>query len=88
VLLQLVGACGAAAGKPVGVCGEAAADPVLAPILVGLGVTSLSMANQAIPAVRQALAARTLTDCQRLATAAVAAPDAAAVRHLAAGTDH
>ncbi len=39
---------GAAAGKPVGVCGEAAADPLLAAVLVGLGVTSLSMAPAAI----------------------------------------
>ena len=35
-------------GKPVGVCGEAAADPLLACVLVGLGITSLSMAASAI----------------------------------------
>jgi phosphotransferase system enzyme I (PtsI) len=82
-LLDLVAACaraGQAAGKPVGVCGEAAADPALAPVLVGLGVTSLSMAPPAIPAVREALAAVTLDQCRRLAAAAVAAPDAAAAR--------
>jgi phosphotransferase system enzyme I (PtsI) len=42
-LVGLVAEAGAAAGKPVGVCGEAAADPALAPVLTGLGVTSLSM---------------------------------------------
>jgi phosphoenolpyruvate-protein phosphotransferase (PTS system enzyme I) len=85
-LLDLVAACaraGRAASKPVGVCGEAAADPALAPVLVGLGVTSLSMAPPAIPAVREALAAVTLDQCRRIAAAAVAAPDAAAARATA-----
>ncbi|WP_430780318.1 phosphoenolpyruvate--protein phosphotransferase [Actinoplanes sp. G11-F43] len=84
-LLQLIGVCGEAgraAGKPVGVCGEAAADPLLAPVLVGLGVTSLSMSPRAIPQVRAALAARTEADCRRLAELAVAAPDAAEARKL------
>lgn len=76
-LLSLIAACGdagRAAGKPVGVCGEAAADPALAPVLVGLGVTSLSMAPRAVPAVRESLAAVTLDDCRRQAAAAVASP--------------
>jgi len=54
------------------VCGEAAADPALAPVLVGLGVTSLSMAARSVAAVREALAAVTLDECRRLATAALA----------------
>lgn len=68
-LLRLVGLCaeaGLRAGKPVGVCGEAAGDPRLAPVLVGLGVTSLSMAAVRVPAVREALKALTLEECQRL----------------------
>ncbi|WP_229072352.1 phosphoenolpyruvate--protein phosphotransferase [Actinoplanes sp. DH11] len=86
-LLQLIGICGAAGratGKPVGVCGEAASDPGLAPILVGLGVTSLSMSPRAIPPVRAALAGRTADDCRRLAELAVAAPDATEARKLVA----
>src|SRR6516165_338720 len=43
-LLSMCAAAGAAVAKPVGVCGEAASDPALAVVLVGLGVTSLSMA--------------------------------------------
>ena len=35
-------------GKPVGVCGEAAADPLLACVLHGFGITSLSMAASAM----------------------------------------
>ncbi len=69
-LLDLVGmtaAAGAAAGKSVGVCGEAAASPRLALVLVGLGVTSLSMSASAVADVRDALAAVTLADCRDLA---------------------
>lgn len=87
-LLQLIAACASAgreAGKPVGVCGEAASDPGLAVVLTGLGITSLSMAPRSIPAVREALAARTLADCQRAAEAALAAPDATSARAAVLG---
>ncbi|NBE99928.1 phosphoenolpyruvate--protein phosphotransferase [Nonomuraea sp. KC401] len=73
-LLQLIGMCaraGREAGKPVGVCGEAAGDPLLAPLLAGLGVTSLSMAPVCVPAVREALAGLTSEECQRRAEEAV-----------------
>jgi phosphotransferase system enzyme I (PtsI) len=70
-LIELTGAAGDAARKPVGVCGEAAADPKLAPVLVGLGVTSLSMAPSALPEVRAALAEHTLAECRALAADAL-----------------
>jgi phosphotransferase system enzyme I (PtsI) len=69
-----------AAGKPIGVCGESAGDPLLALVLVGLGVTSLSMAPGKVPAVRVALAAHTQLDCQRLAAAAREAATAVEAR--------
>jgi phosphotransferase system enzyme I (PtsI) len=83
-LLELTAAAGLAAGKPVGVCGEAAADPLLATVLVGLGVTSLSMAAGSVADVRQALAGRTLQECREAARQALAAPDPAAARAAAA----
>ncbi|MBN9158204.1 phosphoenolpyruvate--protein phosphotransferase [Microbacterium sp.] len=61
---------GRTAGKPLGVCGESAGDPLLALVLVGLGVSSLSMAPGKVPAVRVALTHHTQLDCQRLAAAA------------------
>ncbi|TMR91221.1 phosphoenolpyruvate--protein phosphotransferase [Nonomuraea basaltis] len=73
-LLDLIAMCaqaGREAGKPVGVCGEAAGDPLLAPLLVGLGVTSLSMAPVCVPAVREALAGLTLEECRERALAAL-----------------
>jgi phosphotransferase system enzyme I (PtsI) len=69
-LLRLVGmvaSAGAEAGKPVGVCGEAAADPSLAPVLVGLGVTSLSMNAVALAGVGAALREVDLTACREAA---------------------
>uniref|UniRef100_UPI0022A7D9AC phosphoenolpyruvate--protein phosphotransferase n=1 Tax=Puerhibacterium puerhi TaxID=2692623 RepID=UPI0022A7D9AC len=82
-VLELVRAtCDGAAerGRPVGVCGEAAGDPVLAPVLVGLGVTSLSMAPRALGDVGAVLAATSSDACRELARAALAAPDAEAAR--------
>jgi len=79
-LIAAAGAAGQAAGKPVGVCGEAARDPLLALVLVGLGITSLSMAPNGVPAVRYALARTTSAQCEQMAAAARAAIDAAGAR--------
>ena len=82
-VLDLVAAtahAGLETGKPVGVCGESASDPVLALVLVGLGVTSLSMSPGALPAVRFALRRHTSAQCATLAVEALAAPSAAAAR--------
>jgi phosphotransferase system enzyme I (PtsI) len=81
-LIALAAEAGRAAGKPVGVCGEAAADPRLAPVLVGLGVTSLSMAAAAVPAVHAALGERTLAQCRDLAARARDALDPGEARAL------
>jgi phosphotransferase system enzyme I (PtsI) len=56
--------------RPIGVCGESAGDPLLALVLVGLGVSSLSMAPSKVPVVRLALALHSLAECQQLARAA------------------
>lgn len=72
---------GSIAGKPVGVCGEAAADPLLAAALVGMGVTSLSMAAAAVRAVGARLAAVTTEACQEAAEAALGATDPMRARY-------
>jgi len=68
-LVAMAVRAGAAAGKPVGVCGEAAADPLLACVLTGLGVTSLSAAAAAIQGVGAKLAQVTLQQCRDAADA-------------------
>ncbi|MFJ1757902.1 phosphoenolpyruvate--protein phosphotransferase [Kitasatospora sp. NPDC088134] len=85
-LLDLIAASAQAAkavGKSCGVCGEAAADPLLACVLTGLGVTSLSMGAASIPYVRAALAQATLAQCQRAAEAARGADTAEGAREAA-----
>lgn len=79
-LVQLTCAAGQERDRPVGVCGEAAADPALACVLVGLGVSSLSMTPRSIPDVADVLLATSYDDCVRLAELAVAAPSAAGAR--------
>ncbi|MFC6153378.1 phosphoenolpyruvate--protein phosphotransferase [Nocardioides yefusunii] len=72
-LIQMTAAAGRRAGKPVGVCGEAAADPLLAVVLVGMGITSLSMAASAVRAVGARLAEVTEAQCREAAAVALAA---------------
>ena len=72
VLDVIAAACAGAAstGRPMGVCGEAGGDPLLALVLTGLGVTSLSMAPAKVPLVRLSLSVHSLPQCQRLAAVA------------------
>jgi phosphotransferase system enzyme I (PtsI) len=82
-LLQLVATVAESTrltNHPVGVCGEAAADPLLAAVLVGFGVSSLSMSASSIADVRGSLASLSAHECAELARLAVAAEDAAAGR--------
>lgn len=82
-LLDLIASCaraGKAAGKPVGVCGEAASDPWLACVLVGLGISSLSMSHAAVARVGARLGRHTSAQCARLAESALSAADATAAR--------
>jgi phosphotransferase system enzyme I (PtsI) len=79
-LIAEVGRAGRAAGKPVGVCGEAAADPLLAIVLVGLGVQTLSMSPAALADVRASLLTVTLAQAREAADAALGSVDGASAR--------
>jgi phosphotransferase system enzyme I (PtsI) len=79
-LIAITAEAGKQAGKPVGVCGEAAADPLLACVLVGMGITSLSMASAAVRPVGARLASATMDHFEEAAEAALAASDPASAR--------
>lgn len=66
-LVAMTAAAGKRADKPVGVCGEAAADPLLACVLVGMGITSLSMAAASVKAVGAQLSRVTFDQCVKAA---------------------
>jgi phosphoenolpyruvate-protein phosphotransferase (PTS system enzyme I) len=79
-LIAITAEAGKQADKPVGVCGEAAADPLLACVLVGMGITSLSMASAAVRPVGARLAAASMDALEDAAEAALAASDPMAAR--------
>lgn len=72
-----------AQGKPLGVCGEAAADPVLAAVLIGLGVNSLSMASNSIAEVKSIIANQDLEKCQNVAKEILKTKNAIEAKELA-----
>lgn len=82
-LISRVAATGVRLQKPVGVCGEAAADPILACVLIGMGVTSLSMATSAIPSVGSQLGQVTKEQCERAAQDILTAQDSGDARNIA-----
>ncbi|MGA7205906.1 MAG: phosphoenolpyruvate--protein phosphotransferase [Specibacter sp.] len=85
VRLTVAGSIAEGNGKPVGVCGEAAADPALAVVLVGLGVSTLSMTARSLAAVGAVLATVTLKEAQEIATLALRATSPAEARDRARG---
>ena len=83
-LLQLIRAtCRGAEGQAaVSVCGEFAADERAVPLLLGMGVESLSVTPPAIPTTKEAVRAVDRISAQRLAETVLVADSAAAVREL------
>jgi multiphosphoryl transfer protein len=69
-------------GRMVGVCGGIASDPHAVPILVGLGVTELSVSLPSIPTVKAQIRTLRLDACRELAERALAAESAETVRAL------
>jgi phosphotransferase system enzyme I (PtsI) len=79
-LISSVAQAGIAAGKPMGVCGESASHPLMAMVLVGMGIGGLSMAAGALPGVRFALRRHDRDTCAAMAAAALAATSAEEAR--------
>jgi phosphotransferase system enzyme I (PtsI) len=87
-LLRLIGGVAKAAhdaGIPVTVCGEMAGEPMLAPVLVGLGLRELSMSAVSVPEVKATIRQISVRDAEQLVGRIKDLPTAAEVR--AAVTD-
>jgi multiphosphoryl transfer protein len=67
---------------PVAVCGGLASDPVAAPVLLGLGVSELSVVPKQIPQLKRLIRGLTLDACRALAQRALVLETAAQVRTL------
>jgi len=83
-----VGEAAHAHGRVLEVCGEAASDPRMIPLLVGLGVTELSVGAARVAETHAAVGALDKNAAAALARAAVAAPDRAAVERLLGEAGH
>jgi phosphotransferase system enzyme I (PtsI) len=70
------------AGIPVSVCGEVAADPRVTPLLVGLGIRTLSASPAYLTLVKRVLRAFTLAEAEDLAHRALRQPDADSVLRI------
>jgi phosphoenolpyruvate-protein phosphotransferase (PTS system enzyme I) len=82
-LLRLIAGVAQAAktaGISVTVCGEMAGDPMVAPVLLGLGIYELSMSAVAIPEVKAVMRAMTLAGAQELVQRILKLPTADDVR--------
>jgi phosphotransferase system enzyme I (PtsI) len=69
-LKQIVDGAGRAK-KSLAMCGDMAGDPLLAWILIGLGLRNLSMAPRQIPVLKSIVHSTNLADAERLARAAL-----------------
>ena len=73
---------------PVSLCGEMAGNPRLVPLLLGLGLRSLSMNASAIPRVKQAVRSLNIDDCARFARRVMEQSDPARIQELVMGFEH
>lgn len=73
-------------GKPIAMCGDMAGDPMLAWILVGLGLRNLSMAPRQIPLVKSIIRATDVTEAERLLGQAMTMCTETEIEELVYGT--
>lgn len=76
---------GRAHNLKVAVCGEVAADPVMTPLLVGLGVTDLSMSPASLLEVKSAVRQLNFEKCRRMARRALKAHTGTEVAEILRG---
>jgi phosphoenolpyruvate-protein kinase (PTS system EI component) len=81
-LIARVAEAGRQAGISVSVCGDSAADPLVLPLLIGLGVNTLSVPAARVQRVRTWLAGLDTSACAALAAAALRASTVDEVREL------
>ncbi len=84
-LIRLIGGVAAAAkaqGIPVTVCGEMAGEPMIAAVLLGLGIRELSMSAVSVPEVKAMIRAMSISETESLVKRIEKLPTAAEVRAM------
>ncbi|MDA0283971.1 MAG: phosphoenolpyruvate--protein phosphotransferase, partial [Planctomycetota bacterium] len=67
-LIQMVIEAGQSAGIPVTVCGQMSSDPKFVPLLLGLGIRSVSVTPISLPEVKDVIRNISIEDADRLAS--------------------
>lgn len=83
-LIRLAAEGALANGRWIGVCGGLASNPLAVPVLIGLGVTELSAAPAAVPAVKATVRRLNLNQCRALAVRVCSVATAQEARAIAA----
>ena len=73
--------------KEISICGEMAGDPLVAPLLIGAGISDISMQPTKIPAVKRRISQFTKEQCRQLTKQAMQAVDAEAVLKILKTTE-
>lgn len=81
-LIRMAAEAAREAGKPISACGEMAGSGRYTPVLLGLGVSTLSVAAPRVLDVLESIPRLTLSRCRDLAEAMIQADDAAASEAL------
>ncbi|MBB6095948.1 phosphocarrier protein FPr/phosphocarrier protein [Povalibacter uvarum] len=87
-LIAMTAEAGARHNRLVAMCGGLASDPAAVPVLLGLGLTELSVVPSMIPQLKHLIGHLTLDACRPLAQRALAQESAEAVRSLLAETSN
>jgi phosphotransferase system enzyme I (PtsP) len=69
-------------GRDVGVCGEMAGSPMAVVLLLGMGITSLSMSGGSLLRIKRVVRSFSTSRARQLLRTALRFEDAASVRHL------
>ncbi len=83
-LIAMTAEAGNRHGRLVAMCGGLASDPVAVPVLLGLGVSEISVVPSIIPQLKHLIGRLTMDACRSLAQRALAQESAEAVRSLLA----
>ncbi len=78
-LIKLTVDAGHKHGLWIGLCGEIASDPIIAPLLIGMGIDELSVPPSAVPLIKDAVRSVTLSQAKKLAEKSLKASEAAEV---------
>jgi phosphotransferase system enzyme I (PtsI) len=70
-LISGVARAGSSRNIPVSCCGEAAGEPIYAPLLIGLGLRTLSLTASGIPALKQVVRGLSVAQCEQIAEKAI-----------------